>query len=752
MSQFITIMKLHKTFSYFRHAGIIKNLAGISFVIFIPAFLNLKSLHAQQEDLNVLGNWVEFSDSPNSLYRHLSAQACSLLKNRSDEISRIKTLDAWQARQKNVRLILNNLMGPFPPKTPLNARVLKTIENKNYRIEHIVFESQPGFYVTSSLFIPKGLKGKAPVIIYCSGHTEEGYRSPVYQYAILNLVSKNFIVFAFDPVGQGERKEYYDPDSGNSKVGRATREHSYAGAQAFIAGSSEARYMIFDGIRAIDYLVSRKEVDPARIGITGRSGGGTQSAYIAAFDERIHASAPECYITNFTRLIQSIGPQDAEQNFYHGITGGIDHPDLLEIRAPKPALMITTTNDFFSIQGARETEKEVSLIYKAYGKEGNFRQVEDIMEHASTQKNRIAMYNFFQEHLNNPGNADDEQVELLSPEELKVTETGQVSSTFHGETIFSLNAKESEKLRDKLNVSRQNIQQHLSSIISEAKVLSGFLEPGTVEEPVFAGRYRRDGYLVEKYFLKGEGEYFLPYLLMVPDHPNNKAVIYLHPSGKKSEAAPGGKMEWMARQGFVVMVPDLPGTGELGSGTFIGDSDFELNDEKVISYNIWFASVLTGRSIVGLQAGDVRRLTRALKEHHGVNEIYGVAEKSLSPLLMHISAFDHSIVRVALIGPYTSYASIVMNRFYNPGFIFGTVAGALTAYDLPDLAASLAPRKLMMINVTDGMGEPAPPELIEKELSFVKTSYSSKQADDNLVIRKCESKESILEALSEWLK
>jgi hypothetical protein len=745
-------MKLQHPFSYFRYAGIIKILAGILFVIFIPAFLSLKPLHAQQEDLNVLGGWMEFTDSPNSLYRHLNTQACSLLKNRYDVISRINTLDGWQARQKNVRQILNDLVGPFPPKTPLNARVLKTIEKKNYRIEHIVFESQPGFYVTSSLFIPKGLKGKGPVVIYCSGHTEEGYRSLVYQHAILNLVSKNFIVFAFDPVGQGERKEYYDPASGNSKVGQATREHSYAGAQAFIAGSSEARYMIFDGIRAIDYLVSRKEVDPARIGITGRSGGGTQSAYIAAFDERVYASAPECYITNFTRLIQSIGPQDAEQNFYHGLTGGIDHPDLLEVRAPKPALMITTTNDFFSIQGARETEKEVSLIYEAYGKEGNFGRVEDIMEHASTMKNRVAMYKFFQEHLHNPGNSADEQVELLTPEELKVTETGQVSTSFYGESVFSLNAKESEKLLDKLNTSRQNIQKHPSAIITEAKVLTGFMEPGTFEEPVFAGRYRRDGYLVEKYFLKGEGEYYLPYLLMVPDHPNHKAVIYFHPSGKKPEAIPGGIMEWMTKQGFTVMAPDLPGTGELGSGTFAGDSDFELSDEKVISYNIWFLSVLTGRSIVGVQAGDVTRLTRALKESHGAIEIYGVAEKSLSPLLLHLSAFDPSLLRVALIGPYASYASIVMNRFYNPGFIYGTVPGALTAYDLPDLAASLAPRKLMMINVTDGMGETADPELIEKDLSFIKSAYSNKQADENLDFHKCESKESILEALSEWLK
>jgi hypothetical protein len=130
--------------------------------------------------------------------------------------------------------------------------------------------------------------------------------------------------------------------------------------------------MAWDGIRAVDYLLTRPEVDPDRIGITGRSGGGTQSAYIAALDDRIIAAAPENFITSFTRLFQSIGPQDAEQNLFGVIKRGIDHADLISVRAPKPLLMITTTRDFFSIQGSRETAKEVTAIYKAYGKESNF--------------------------------------------------------------------------------------------------------------------------------------------------------------------------------------------------------------------------------------------------------------------------------------------------------------------------------------------------------------------------------------------
>src|SRR5690606_35619104 len=248
-------------------------------------------------------------------------------------------------------------------------------------------------------------------------------------------------VFAFDPVGQGERLEYPAEAPGQSLLGGPTKEHSYPGAQAFIAGRSQAWFMIWDGIRAVDYLLSRKEIDPQRIGITGRSGGGTQSAYIAALDERIYAAAPENYITSFQRLIETNGPQDAEQNFLHGIAEGLDHGDLLAVRAPKPTLMITTTRDIFNIQGARETFDEVGSIYKAYDKPGNFSMVEDDAAHASTLKNREAMYAFFQEHLRLPGNPKDEQTITLSPDELQVTSTGQVARDFQGETVFSLNQK-----------------------------------------------------------------------------------------------------------------------------------------------------------------------------------------------------------------------------------------------------------------------------------------------------------------------
>src|SRR5690606_29473325 len=365
-----------------RSSGFFKTI----FPFFLVLLFSAGQLSAQNE-LNVIGDWLTHTDASNSLYRHLSGEAFEHLEKRKQQVSKLNSLAEWQQRQEFVRETLNDIVGPFPNKSPLNAKVVRTVKRVGYKIEHIVYESQPGFYVTSSMFIPEGMdeKGKAPAIIYCSGHSALGYRSEVYLHVIANLVKKGFIVFAFDPVGQGERLEYYNAETETSEIPGANKnEHTYVGSQAFILGSSLARYMIWDGIRAVAYLLCRKEVDPARIGITGRSGGGKKSAYIAAMEDRIYAAYPENYLTTFTRLLQTRGPQDADQNLYNWTPSGIDQPDYLLVRAPKPALMITSTRDMFSIQGSMESGKEVSRIYKAYGKEENFTRAEDDAPHAST--------------------------------------------------------------------------------------------------------------------------------------------------------------------------------------------------------------------------------------------------------------------------------------------------------------------------------------------------------------------------------
>lgn len=691
-------------------------------------------------------NWIGFSDAPNALYHHIASQAYEQLDNRSGKLAAIHSLSGWQQRQKWIRKTLQDVVGIFPEKTPVNARITKTIYKSGYRVEHIIYESQPGYYVTASLFIPDKLESeKAPAIIYCSGHSETGYRA--YQNVLINLVKKKFIVFAFDPIGQGERLQYYNPETGKSSFKWPSYEHSYAGAQFFLTGNTIAGNFIWDGIRAVDYLLTRKEVDAGRIGITGRSGGGTLSAFIGAFDERINAVASENYFTNYKRLFQAMGPQDAEQNFLYGIQKGLDMADLLVVRAPKPALIIATTQDMFPIQGTIETAKEVEHIYNAYGKPGNFAMVTDDAPHASTKKNREAMYAFFQKVFNNPGSPDDEKTEPLSPEELQVTTTGQVSTSLNGESAYSLNYKAAEKKIQELEAARKNIPGYFAGVLHSAKELSGYLQPKQGAMPLFAGRIQREGYCIEKYLLKGEGNYMIPYLLLKPETSTPKAMIYLNPSGKSADVEIGGDMEWLVKNGITVLAPDLAGIGEMGPGEFKGDSYIDS-----VSFNIWFAAMLTGRSIVGIQAGDVLKLVNLLKQDNNIKDIYGLAKKQLSPVLLHAAAFDSAIKRIALIQPYISYRSMVMNPRYKPQYLHSTVAGVIGKYDLPDLAASLAPRKLLLAGVTDGNGEPGNTLNIDHELNMVRSAYKEKSTEKLIIVPASQTGEDLRAHIEAWIE
>ncbi|HRX12402.1 MAG TPA: acetylxylan esterase, partial [Draconibacterium sp.] len=411
-------------------------------------------------------------------------------EQREQHIKNLSSKADWTNYQNVVKSKFGASLAKFQ-KTPLNAKVTGKLERENFTVEKIIFESHPGFYVTAAMFIPKKLAKPAPAVIYCSGHTDLGFRSEVYQRVMINLVEKGFVVFAFDPIGQGERVQYVDSETGKSKVGGPTTEHSYAGIQTLLTGTSLSDYFIWDGVRAIDYLETRPEVDINRIGITGRSGGGTQSALISAYDERIYAAAPECYITSFKRLLQSIGPQDAEQNPYNFIKKGMDHDDFLHIRAPKPALIITTTHDFFSQQGARETFAEVQKSYLAFGQPENIQFTEDFGKHESTKNNRETLYAFFQKQLQLPGDNSDQEITPFKYDELLCTPSGQVGTSLKGETVFSLNKKHFEKTEIPQNELKKKITE-----------LSGIDFNRNLTAAVFTGKIDEKDFEVKKYFLE----------------------------------------------------------------------------------------------------------------------------------------------------------------------------------------------------------------------------------------------------------
>ena len=682
-----------------------------------------------QENYSVLDYWKYYSDAENTLYKMQTSVSFEMLDQRKKEIAQLKTKEDWLRRREKVKHAFEKVLGPFPEKTPLNPVITGKLKGDGFTVEKMYFESIPGYKVTAAFFLPEGKKKKLPAIIYCSGHSDLAFRSDVYQHVIINLVLKGFAVFAFDPIGQGERQQYFNEAEGKSKFG-PTHEHSYPGAQLFINGSSAAYYMIWDGIRSVDYLLTRKEVDPERIGITGRSGGGTQSSYIGALDERIKAAAPECYITSFEYLLKSNGPQDAEQNFYHGIKEGIDLADLLQLRAPKPTMMITTSRDIFSIQGARDVFEETKPAFEAYGSADHFEMVEDDAGHASTLKNREAMYAFFQKHLDNPGLAKDREVERFPVEELYITTTGQLSTSIDSRFLFDLNLDLAQQNVEKLNTNRQEANSYLKTLPSKVKTVSGYLESQANDKLVYSGRTDMIDYFLEKYVLEQDKDFVIPILVFAPKSEYNRVVLYLDDIKEGDENA-YSLPALLASRGMSVIVPHLPGYGALGPGYLKGDAYFNNT-----SYNQWFAGILNGRSTVALHAAVIQRILdniTSYKKWHDVNTT-GISKGGFNSSLLHAATLGVEFEKMIFMEPLLSFHALTSHREYEPYFIPFTVAGALPHYDLPDLAADFAPKPIVVVNGRDHAGEPADRLRIESVYEFAIDQYEAFNEAQNFSI------------------
>ena len=688
-----------------------------TFIMFLGACLSIRA----QEDLSVNSYWLYKGDMTNALYKHIRENAFTQLKERWTYVAGLKTSNDWLNRQVEVRKKLEEITGEFPAKTPLNPVITGTIKRDGFTVEKLYFESMPGFYVTAALFLPAVKKGKLPAILYCCGHTVEAFRGEAYQRCILNLVKKGFIVLAFDPIGQGERIQYFD-SNGKNVFGRATLEHSYPGTQSFVSGRSPAYYFIWDGIRAIDYLLSRKEVDPARIGITGRSGGGTQTAYIAAIDDRILASAPECYITSFDKLLRSKGPQDVEQNLMCFLKKGLDMSDFIEVRAPKPTLMVNTTMDeFFSIQGARDVFNEAQKAFVAFDEPGHLMMVEDDDIHASTKKNREAVHAFFQQFLNHPGDPKDEEVEFFDEKELWITPTGQLQTSLKGETLYSLNEKYSAKRLEKLQVEKQNSPDYYKDIAQKAKSLMGYTEPVLSKDYIFSGRLWRDDCSIEKYLLKGPGDYYIPVLRLLSGNFNGETILLLDEQGKASAAEKGGLAGKLVQKGYQVIVPDLNGFGEL-SGGYKGSTTIQG-----VLLNVWYGGVLTHKSPLAIRVEDLKIIVDFIKDLGKSGSLTGIACGTLTSDLLHAAIINRAFDQIALINPLISYQSIVQERDYHPKFVSSAPAGVIGTYDLPDLVTALSPMKICMVNPVNSLDQMVDHNIFDQIYQDAKKKYDDSQ-------------------------
>ena len=340
----------------------------------------------------------------------------------------VVTVAALRRRQRRARATFLAGMGGLPRlNTPLNARGAGTFREKGFRIEKVIFESRPGTPVTANLYVPDGVTSPRGAVLFLCGHHEQAKHAREYQMVCRHLVKAGLVVLAQDPVGQGERVSYFEKRLGRTTVNWGTTEHDHAGAQCLPLGDGIARYFLHDAMRGVDFLRSRPEVDSLRIGVTGNSGGGTQTSMMMLADPRIAAAAPGTFIMNRRTYQQTGGAQDAEQ-IWRGFTkAGFDHEDILLGMCPKPVCVLAVTSDFFPIEGTRETVRRCRRLWKMAGRTADLELVEDVSTHAYTPVLAQAAARFFSRHLLGKAVAvDSAAIETLEPRRLWCTRSGQV--------------------------------------------------------------------------------------------------------------------------------------------------------------------------------------------------------------------------------------------------------------------------------------------------------------------------------------
>jgi cephalosporin-C deacetylase-like acetyl esterase len=687
-------------------------------------------LHAQSaEKLDFLAGLPDFARIRNMLPEYLSRLAESQLEERRRQIAQISTPEDARRRKAYVRAKMLQDLGGLPDRTPLNARTVGVLERDGYRIEKVIFESQPQFYVTANLYRPTRGQPPYPAVLFPLGHERGGKANPTWQQILVTLAKRGYMCLDWDPIGQGERVQVYDPDFESSKVSSSTTEHTIQGIQCLLAGDALARYTIWDGIRALDYLLSRPEVDSTRVACTGNSGGGTHTAYLSALDDRIQVAMPSCYLTSWGRLLETIGPQDAEQCIPGWLRDGLDHADFVYAFAPKPYLILSAIRDFFSISGARETYQEAQRIYSVLGVQEKLSMFEADDGHGYTQFRRQAAYRWLSRWLKGVDDAEAEApVEPESEESLRCTASGQVVVSLGGETISSLNlkrAKQGMPIRAPLTTAPA-VAAHRDGVEQQVRQLTGYGPPTGSLGITPYGQIARPSYRIEKLTYESEPGIIVPALLFVPagGEARKPAVIYVHETGKSAGAEPGGEIEQLMNKGFVVLAIDMRGTGE--TRPVPNDEQADEVYRFFGRYDSAMTALLLGKTLVGMRAGDVARGVDLLAARPQVDpgKIYGYGVGSGALVLLHAAVIDDRIQGLFLEKLLESYESVVSHRLHRDVFE-SVVPGVLKAYDVPDLVAALAPRPVWVTDAVDPLGKRVALAEIQKEYARASEAFKT---------------------------
>jgi dienelactone hydrolase len=602
---------------------------------------------------------------------------------RDSLLSTLKSARDWDMRAQTIRDSMISWTGPFPERAPLNARVTGRLERGDYVIEKILFESRPDYLVSANLYLPKNIPGLRPAHLNVIGHAQDGKANERYQRMSIAQVKNGFIVLTIDQLGQGERG--------------LLSAHRNVGAQAFISGTHVYNFMVWDAIRAVDYLVSRPEVDAEKICITGSSGGGMMTTYLLPFEDRIAVAVPTCNPNTWSHRVHANLATDHEQVFFGAFAGNIDpRGDPLFAHVPGPMLLNTTTDDGLNPpRGVWELSTWLYKSYSAHGVPEKFTTSMVRAGHAYNREPREITYAWMLRWTGNDASGFWEADAPLEKEEDLWAATGgsvfnEPGSRRAQELVFDYLREHKagwEAVRTADAVKDHKME--MAGLIE--KVLNTSLDDISVKHDIKETRSVGD-INIRSYILEPEAGIILPGVLLESKRniPDQDVILYMNEKGKTEIIQEMDIVKGILNKGYRIFAVDLRGMGETSPD---------------MARKFW--DFLAGKPIFGQRVRDVLTITEWLKgpEVEARNiKLWGTGMCSLYGAFAGV--IDDDISGFILEEPLISFESVVQVKV--PGYNHEVLLpGILEKFDMPQVYQALCPRPVSVINPYLGDKTPA---------------------------------------------
>jgi cephalosporin-C deacetylase-like acetyl esterase len=717
-----------------------KFLAGSGAVLLSPTLLELPGISESEHRSAVSRSYSE--EMPDMLISYLTKRQNDLATAWEGKRARISTAAEVEARNIFVRDKVVQMLRGFPEKNPLRAVTVKVIHKEGYRIENVMFQSRRDFWVTGNLYVPTSGNGQFPGIISPCGHYPLARMLPQYQSVYINLVKSGFVVWGYDPIGQGERRQYWNPETNVDEMPSPTYEHSMPGQLQLLVGENLTGHCVWDGLRGVDYLLTRPEVDPKRIGCAGHSGGGTMTTFISVVDRRVQCAAIiEGGMVNRWPLRiapwQPIGPSDAEQNLFPSAIYGIDEFDLHAAIAPRPVL---TGIEHYSHAFDRAA-RAVQDRYRQLGAPEKFATVSSDDPHAWTPKLRLATTDWFcRWFYDRKGPLIEPNYETVPPEDLYCTPNGSIRYSNKGETIFSLVAKKQSSLPPGRPVPKNETERTLYRNEIRAKIRS-LLHYQKSEQPLDVRSIvttPREGYRIEKVEFLSEPGIYIPAWVYIPNKTVGVLPTILYVSGEGIEpdgmefAGPEGSglthsvLDTLVRNGNLVVAVEVRGIGQTQPPHPAPDSCSEFRQlfdlETAMAYMAWFMD----QSLLGMRVQDVVRSVDYLmsRQNSDVENLHVIGKGTGGLWCLYAAALDPRIRSLISVQSLLSYRSLTQgDRYLYGAGVF--VPDVLLHFDLPEVAAAIAGRSLTLIQPKDAMKNTVPTDAADEAYSLTRATYEA---------------------------